>query len=130
MKNSLTQSTQKPLTGRIRLVVPFLPFTPTECTILMHRFILDFIRDMRSPIDLRSGAKKFFGHCRISVVDDGKVCAELSKQYYMKDLGARSLEAALTEVEYEFSMLYSNMKGLVTQEMNVGVRQGFFGQAC
>lgn len=116
---------QNSLTGRIGLVIPFLPFTPTESTILMHRFLLDFTHDMRLPINLHSEAKKFFGHSRISIVDDGKVCEHLSKQYHVKDFGARSLETALMEVEHKFAMLYSNMEGLVTKDINEGMLQGF-----
>ncbi|KAF2831746.1 P-loop containing nucleoside triphosphate hydrolase protein, partial [Ophiobolus disseminans] len=114
-----------PFTGRITTIVPFLPFTKSECAVVLHKFMLKFASNIRRPIDLQPDVNHLVGHCRLSLIDDGKVCETLTAEYYNSDLGARSLANAVREVEFKFTMEYNNSDVLVSEDMNAGPLQCF-----
>ncbi|KAI0570487.1 clpA ATP-binding subunit of Clp protease and DnaK/DnaJ chaperone [Pyrenophora tritici-repentis] len=114
-----------PFTGRINLIVPFLPFTKSECAVVLHKFMLAFATNIRQPIDLQADVNRLVGHCRLSLVEDGNVCITLTERYYNQDLGARSLKNAVEEVEHLFSTQYNNIETPITEEINTGPLQHF-----
>jgi hypothetical protein len=87
--------------------------------------MLNYATSIRQPIDLDPGVTRLIGHCRLSLVEDGKVCVNLTDRYYNKDLGARSLANAVKEVKDELSEEYSNADGLITEDINEGPLQAF-----
>jgi hypothetical protein len=119
------KSRQAPFTGRINLIVSFLPFTPSECAVVLHKFILGFATNIRQPVDMRPEVKRLVGHCRLLLAEEGKVCSNLVDTYYNQDLGARSLANAVNEVENEFSDEYTNMDELISEDLNTGPLQHF-----
>jgi hypothetical protein len=105
--------------------VPFFPFTPSECAVVLHKFILAFATNIRQPVDMRPDVKRLVGHCRLSLEEDGKVCSNLVDTYYNQDLGARSLANAVKEVENDFSGEYTNIDELISEDLNMGPFQHF-----
>jgi hypothetical protein len=87
--------------------------------------MLKFATSIRQPIDLDPGVTRLIGHCRLTLVEDGKICVNLTDKYYNKDLGARSLANAVKEVKDELSEEYSNSDELITEEINKGPLQAF-----
>lgn len=59
-----------PFTGRINVIVPFLPFTKAECAVVHHRFTLAFASNVRKPIALTIPVPRDVGHCRLSLVEE------------------------------------------------------------
>lgn len=116
---------QAPFAGRVSCVVPFLPFNNSECAIVVHRFLLAFASEIRQPIDMNPDVKRMIGHCRLAVREDGKVCAELTKQFYNKDLGARSLQNAVAAVSADLAAEYSNSDVKIEEGINGGELQSF-----
>ncbi|CAI6331887.1 unnamed protein product [Periconia digitata] len=114
-----------PFSGRVSCVVPFFPFSKSECAVIAHRFLLNFGSQIRKPIDMNPDSIRLIGHCRLSLEEDGKVCTELSNAFYNKDLGARSLQNAVDSVSTDLSVEYSNSDVLIEEEVNKGPLQGF-----
>ena len=114
-----------PFTGRLHLFVPFLPFSPSECAVVLHKFMLEYATSIRQPIDHDLSVIRYIGHCRLSLVDDGKICTALTEKYYSKDLGARSLDNAVREVRDELADKYSETDVLATEDLNDGPLQTF-----
>ncbi|KAI4641381.1 uncharacterized protein J4E78_010444 [Alternaria triticimaculans] len=114
-----------PFTGRLHLFVPFLPFSPSECAVVLHKFMLEYATSIRQPIDHDPSVIRYIGHCRLSLVDDGKICTALTEKYYSKDLGARSLDNAVREVRDELADKYSETDVLATEDLNDGPLQTF-----
>jgi len=94
----------------------------------LHKFILNLATNIRQPINTQPDVQRLTGHCRLSVINDGKVCIDLTKTYYHQDLGACSLANAVKEVEYEFSTEYGNTDEEVTEDINCGPLQHFVVQ--
>jgi hypothetical protein len=105
--------------------VLFLPFTPSECAVVLHKFILAFATNIRQPVDMQPDVKRLVGYYRLSLEEDGKVCSNLVDTYYNQDLGARSLANAVKEVENEFSGEYTNINELISEDLNTGPFQHF-----
>ncbi|KAF2106703.1 P-loop containing nucleoside triphosphate hydrolase protein [Lophiotrema nucula] len=114
-----------PLTGRVNNIVPFLPFTSSECAVIIHKFILNFGSEIRQPIDLQSKPPKHVGHCALHIVDDGKVCAAMTEQFYHKDLGGRSLSDAAKDIKQKVYDEYVAEEDEVTEDTNSGPLQRF-----
>lgn len=106
-------------------MVPFLPFTKNECAVVLHKYMLKFATNIRQPIDLQPDVNRLMGHCRLSLIEDGDVCISLTDKYYNQDLGARSLENAVKEIQHEFAEEYSDLNGAITEDINNGPLQCF-----
>ncbi|KAF2750946.1 P-loop containing nucleoside triphosphate hydrolase protein, partial [Sporormia fimetaria CBS 119925] len=113
-----------PLTGRIKLMVPFLPFSKTEQAVIAHRFILKLATRVRQPIDLQPPTIRLVGHSRITVIDDRKVCTELA-QGYESLLGARYLFNAVDALEEMYTKEYLAIKSPITEDLNTKPLQEF-----
>jgi hypothetical protein len=105
--------------------VLLLPFTLSECSVILHKFILDFATNIRQPVDMHPDVKRLVGHCQLSLAEDGKVCSNLVDTYYNQDFGARGLANAVKEVEYEFVGEYANIHELTSEDLNTGPLQHF-----
>lgn len=42
-----------PLTDRVTGFIPFLPFTSGEQAVGAHKFLIDFVREVRKPVRIR-----------------------------------------------------------------------------
>lgn len=82
-----------PLTGRLREVVPYLPFDELEQAVAAYKFMREIRRKVRKDID--TGAKDFAGHSYINFIDDGQLALHIAKEGYIPELGARSLDDAV-----------------------------------
>ena len=82
-----------PLTGRLREVVPYLPFDELEQAVAAYKFMREIRRKVRADID--TDAKDFAGHSYINFIDDGQLALHIAKEGYIPELGARSLDDAV-----------------------------------
>jgi hypothetical protein len=87
--------------------------------------MLDFASNIRKPIDLKPDVNRLIGHCRLSLIDDGKVCLRLTETFYDQDIGARSLEDTVRGVQQDFSGEYSNVDELTTEDIDADLLQHF-----
>jgi hypothetical protein len=92
---------------------------------MVHKFMLQFATNIRQSINLQPDVHRLVGHCRLSLIDDGNICLNLTKTFYDPELGARSLANGVKEVEYEFSTEYGNTDELATEDINAGPLQHF-----
>lgn len=76
--------------GRISLVLPFFPFSPTEQAVLAHKYILALKRVLAADIDVASAA--FMGHIKLDVEGEAAVCRLLARSGYTVEYGARAIE--------------------------------------
>ena len=82
-----------PLTGRLREIVPYLPFDELEQAVAAYKFMREIRRKVRADID--TDAKDFAGHSYINFIDDGQLALHIAKEGYIPELGARSLDDAV-----------------------------------
>ena len=108
-----------PLFGRISATIPFLPFDEVEQAVATFEFMRQFRTDKRGPIDVK--CKKFFNHCCIDYVDDGRLCSHLASEYYQPETGARSLEHAVEDrIMIPTAACFLSEDGQITDQMNEG----------
>jgi hypothetical protein len=84
---------QNPLSGRISVVVPFLPFSPTEAAVVAHRFVLELKRTVLRSVKM--SGKRLVGNIVLELERDGAICKLLADEGYDPDQGARSLQSAV-----------------------------------
>lgn len=83
-----------------------------------HKFILNMQDDARQPIDMEEPQLRYIAHSHVSVVDDGKICQHLAGTGYVKDLGARSIDNAVSNLRRDFASAYSKDDEEVTEAFN------------
>lgn len=82
-----------PLTGRLREVVPYLPFDELEQAVATYKFMREIRGKVR--VDINVDTKDFAGHNHINFIDDGQLATHIANEGYIPELGARSLEDAV-----------------------------------
>jgi ATP-dependent Clp protease ATP-binding subunit ClpA len=87
-----SNSTQFPLTGRISLIVPFIPFSVEEQAVIAHKYLLQLVRRVRKPLSLPG---QMIGNVILRIPQELAVCRAIIKDCYDCDTGARSIEAAV-----------------------------------
>ncbi|KAF2146737.1 uncharacterized protein K452DRAFT_323839 [Aplosporella prunicola CBS 121167] len=127
IRGLFTKKFGAPFTGRINVVVPFLPFNETECAIVTHKFLLDFVDEVRQDIEIRPDVKRYVGHCHFDIGDGTDLVRHIAKTSYTPELGARSLRQAVNNVKLKFILAYLNDDGgkLITDETNESPLQRF-----
>ncbi|ORY14514.1 hypothetical protein BCR34DRAFT_612695 [Clohesyomyces aquaticus] len=107
-----------PFTGRIRLMVPFLPFSHPEQSVGLQKFFLDLTDHFRQRIDLSEDAKRYWSYWYISVVEAGKFCAKKAKRFYVAKHAARNLVGAIPDIEDKLIESYQDTDELVSEGTN------------
>jgi hypothetical protein len=87
--------------------------------------MLAFATNIRQPIDLQPDVNRLVGHCRLSLVEDGKICVTLTEEHYNQDLGARSLANAVEGVQHLFTDEYNDIDSSIIEDINTGPLQHF-----
>ena len=80
------------MSGRIPIIVPFLPFSEGEQAVVAHKYILELQNRVIEP--LKADWDRLVGHIRLSIRGDAAVCRHIAKRYDTGQ-GARSLKAAV-----------------------------------
>ncbi|KAI1358548.1 P-loop containing nucleoside triphosphate hydrolase protein, partial [Xylaria arbuscula] len=75
-----------PLTGRISEIIPFVTFSPDEAAIVADRRIMEI------------EARVALGNVRLDVLRDSMVCSNIAENYYLPELGARSIFGGVKRV--------------------------------
>lgn len=77
-----------------------MPFSPAEQAVVVHKYLIEFGKEARKPVDLSNGPnKRFLGDVRLKIRKDGTLCSHLAREEYNSDLGARSLISAVDEIK-------------------------------
>jgi hypothetical protein len=91
----------------LNAVLPFLPFSKGEQSVIVHKYILEFSRKIQKAINLSIGPKEqLIGNARLLVRRDASLCRILADAEYHPVLGARSLISAVSSVEDMLVELY------------------------
>ncbi|KKY14723.1 hypothetical protein UCRPC4_g06649 [Phaeomoniella chlamydospora] len=108
LKENFLRRFDSPLTGRVSAFLPFLPFSPAEQAVVVHKYLLELGQKVRTSINLSTGPhEQLLGNVRLRVRRDASVCRVIAEQEYHQDLGARSLLTAVkTLVEDELVEAY------------------------
>jgi hypothetical protein len=125
------------LTGRISAFLPFLPFEEGEQAVGAHKYILEYAKEVRKPVNPSAFPKRededdeeqLLGGVRLCVPEDVTLCTHLAKEYYDKDLGIRSLKNSVTLVKKELTNVYLKVEEdiVATDQLEdyvVGVNNG------
>lgn len=108
-----------PLTGRLREIVPYLPFDELEQAVATYKFMREIRRKVRTDIDI--DAKEFAGHNFINYIEDGQLALHIAKEGYIPELGARSLEDAVDrEVTDKLGDIFLRQESRIVNSANRG----------
>ncbi|ROV99612.1 hypothetical protein VPNG_07730 [Cytospora leucostoma] len=123
LKKLLAQTLNLRLTSavasRIKIIAPFLPFSPGEREVVAHKFLTSLKRELRRPIKMDKPQRLYVGHVDLQIVNDGKICKYLAEGYN-KEQGARSIEKSVMGVRPKVFSAYCQTDVLVTEEINDG----------
>lgn len=108
-----------PLTGRLREVVPYLPFDELEQAVATYKFMREIRRKVRVDIDVDT--KDFAGHNHINFIEDGQLAIHIAKEGYIPELGARSLEDAVDrEITDKLGDVFLRQEPRIVNTSNAG----------
>lgn len=108
------------MTGRISDFLPFLPFSPGEQAVVVHKFLLELARRIRGPVNLSFANKEqLLGNIRMKLRKDASVCRILAEEEYHSDLGARSLAMGARKLEDILVETYLEIEGEITEDETV-----------
>lgn len=93
LKKQLKNTFGNPLSGRVSLVVPFLPFSPAEASVVAHKYVLDLQQRVLQRIQL--SGQQLVGRIVLDVRQDGAICKLIAEEGYDSAQGARSLKQAV-----------------------------------
>ncbi|KAF1911539.1 P-loop containing nucleoside triphosphate hydrolase protein [Ampelomyces quisqualis] len=110
----------EPFESRIEHVIPFFPFSPGEQAVVAHKFLRKDARNARKDIDLRPEVKRMMGHCIISYVEDGPLCAYMAERGYHRSSGARGVKREAKKVMAAARKVYNNIPERVDESLNDG----------
>ena len=106
-------------------MVPFLPFSHAEASVVSHKFFMEFQERKRLDIDLRKGVNRHIGHLDIRIDNDGEFCSHVASCYYDQDSGARSVLKAIDTLEVKLTQAYARSRELVTEKTNEEAWQNY-----
>lgn len=92
---------------------------------VLYKFYQQFQDERREKLDLRPEVARTINHIRITMIDDGKCCAQLASRYYHPKLGARSLRTGVESIMDKLTGVYSDTNELITEETNNGPLQSY-----
>ncbi|OCK78281.1 P-loop containing nucleoside triphosphate hydrolase protein [Lepidopterella palustris CBS 459.81] len=93
LKKQLKSTFGNPLSGRISLVLPFLPFSPSEAAVIVHKYLLELQSHLSQAVQL--SGQQLVGRINLCIKNDGAICSLLASEGYDADQGARSLKSAV-----------------------------------
>ncbi|KAI0186067.1 P-loop containing nucleoside triphosphate hydrolase protein, partial [Xylaria flabelliformis] len=87
-----------PLSGRVSEIIPFLPFTPEEQTVISHKGLMSLEDTLRRPVVISPHGENdnLVGNIRLDIVDDSELCSVIAQESYTPQLGARCILNAVT----------------------------------
>jgi ATP-dependent Clp protease ATP-binding subunit ClpA len=87
--------------------IPFVPFSLGEQAVVAHKFLRELSRKVQESVNLSEGRdERLVGNVTMHVKHDASVCTTLAEAEYSRDLGARSLNGAVKEVEDKLLEVY------------------------
>ncbi|RDL35746.1 Uncharacterized protein BP5553_06358 [Venustampulla echinocandica] len=96
IKQEFLRIFDSPLTGRVSSFIPFLPFSPGEQAVVVHKYILELSQKVCTSVNLSPGPnEQLLGNIKLRIRRDASVCKVIADAEYHADLGARSLITAV-----------------------------------
>ncbi|KAH7060843.1 P-loop containing nucleoside triphosphate hydrolase protein [Macrophomina phaseolina] len=118
-----------PFTGRVDVIVPFLPFTEVEQCALTHSLLMRLADESRLPIDCHPTVKRYIGHSHLEFGDGIELSQHIARSCYNPELGARSLKRGIEELKRKFVMAYCDAHpDEVTEDLNTKPVRSFRAQ--
>lgn len=118
---ALLTTRQGAFTSRIQEIIPFMPLSRNEQAVITHKFLETLNRKLERPIDISlGGRKRYLGHSQLVLYDTKTLYTQIAEQKFVHTSGARSLKAAVVDIEDEYCKAYRNMDGLVDMSLNDG----------
>jgi ATP-dependent Clp protease ATP-binding subunit ClpA len=118
MPFAVSNLTKPAVAGRIDSFLPFFPSSRDEAAVIHHQFLRSLEDQIRLPIDLHNKPARPIGHIHLSMVKDGDLCKFLSENYYIRDLGARSIHNCVDGLADELFMLHTASDEEITEATN------------
>ncbi|KAH6678223.1 P-loop containing nucleoside triphosphate hydrolase protein [Halenospora varia] len=117
LKEDFLSQFGSPITGRISAFLPFLPFTPSEQAVVVHKYLLELAQKVRSPVNLTPGPDEhLLGNVKLRIRRDASVCRVLADEEYHQELGARSLITAVKTIEDMLVEVYLDVDQEIGQD--------------
>ncbi|KAF2136618.1 uncharacterized protein K452DRAFT_237243 [Aplosporella prunicola CBS 121167] len=113
-----------PFVSRIRVIVPFFPFSPGEQAVIFHEQLLAFANDIRRPIDIRPEVKRYIGHCHLAAPQSTEISKHIASLYYDRELGARAY-LAIDDIKVKLLRAQNEVDRKVTERTNDGPLQRY-----
>ena len=114
----LLNKLQNPLSGRVSLVLPFLPFSNSEAAVIVHKYLLELQSNLSQAIQL--SGQQLVGRIALNIKNDGAICSLLAQEGYDAEQGARSLKSAVDlRVVDELVEKYLEEDGIIENEQAV-----------
>ncbi|KAF2806916.1 uncharacterized protein BDZ99DRAFT_465668 [Mytilinidion resinicola] len=126
LKKLFSKHWKPALASRIKLIVPFFPFSRGEAAVVTHKFFLDLFDQVKKPVVIRPGQHHWVGHCHLT----GKgteICEYIAKEEYEWAFGARVLNDAVIAIANDLFISYTRVDRdeEITEETNNGPLQRF-----
>ncbi|RDL36710.1 uncharacterized protein BP5553_06062 [Venustampulla echinocandica] len=92
MEGHFINNFSAPVAGRVSAFIPFVPFSPAETYVGIHKYLLQLAADVRQPVNESLTA----GNIKLIFKFDIALCKTLAKNY-TSDLGVRCLKKAVKD---------------------------------
>lgn len=107
---------QTPIAGRISEFIPFLPFTPGEQAVVVHKSLLELNSSVRKMISLPKGPnKRLIGRVEVHLQNYTLVCTTTVREWYNKDQGARNLNRGVQKIKERLVEEYLDIYEEITE---------------
>ncbi|KAI1373965.1 P-loop containing nucleoside triphosphate hydrolase protein [Hypoxylon crocopeplum] len=97
LRKECIESFGAPLTSRITDVIPFLTFNEDEQAVLADKCIMELETKLASPVvkSANPDEDKPVGNVQMRLLDNAAVCSKIAKEYYLPEVGARSISGGV-----------------------------------
>jgi hypothetical protein len=89
-----------------------------ERAVVAHKFLMEFVEEVRRPIGIIEPALWFLGHVHLHIKNDSELSAHNAKESCSEQLSARSVIAAIADIRNELFAAFTNTDELMEKEMN------------
>lgn len=120
LKRTFLSTLGAPMAGRMKKVIPFVPFDLGEQAVVAHKFLLELVDQVRIPIDVAESVKHYTGHMHLEIKADGELCKKIATESFISEIGARSIQTAVDDIRSDLYAVFADSDEAVGEEMNAG----------
>ncbi|KAI1660670.1 P-loop containing nucleoside triphosphate hydrolase protein [Daldinia decipiens] len=88
------------LTSRVTEIVPFLTFNADEQLVLADKYIMELEERVAGPVvdSVDPEEESLIGNVRLKITNNATVCSTIANEYYLPELGAKSISRGVDSV--------------------------------